>query len=434
MRTINKNILVFLLAGIFFCAAIGKTGESEGRPLLIKGGTVYTITKGVIPGGEILIEGGKIQKVGRNLPLPKDGSVLEARDGWIMPGFIVAHSAPIALRPMINEDLSPRILNYLDPFAFELRLCLASGITVYSPNAALDAYSFLDTPGMPKKNYSYQNAVLKPIYGSLKDMLVKEPAYLYIDLARLLPSEKGELREFFLRASDYISQELEFEKTSGLKKDAKAPLLPPDLKYYVAILKKELPVRFSADKKGDLLKALAFVDEFGFGAQILGAVEGWLFAEELGRRTISTILQPNAFMSPDPYSHPSGGSNVKNALLQKEKGVKFAIICSDPSVSTGGMIGGDLLTFPLAGSFAIRGGLPEKDALEALTLRPAELLGIADRVGSLEEGKDADIIILDGNPFDYRTYVEYTIINGKIMYDKSQSSLYKKIPKPKRIF
>ena len=98
------------------------------------------------------------------------------------------------------------------------------------------------------------------------------------------------------------------------------------------------------------------------------------------------------------------------------------------------MLGDDLMTFPLAGSYAIRGGLEEKDALKAITYWAAEMLGIGHRVGSLEEGKDADIIILDGNPFDYRTYVDYTIINGKILYDKSKSSFFKKIPKPKRIF
>jgi imidazolonepropionase-like amidohydrolase len=98
------------------------------------------------------------------------------------------------------------------------------------------------------------------------------------------------------------------------------------------------------------------------------------------------------------------------------------------------MIGNYLLTFPLAGSYAIRGGLEEKEALKAITLRPAELLGISHRLGSLEEGKDADIIILDGNPFDYRNYIEYTIINGRILYDKNKSPLFKKIPKPKRMF
>lgn len=218
------------------------------------------------------------------------------------------------------------------------------------------------------------------------------------------------------------------------KKEAKAPVLPLDLKNYVAILKKELPVRFYADRIKDILKVLAFVDEFDIHAQILGAGEGWLLAEEIGRRNISTIIQPEGFLKLDPYVYPPNGSSIKNALIQKSKGIKFAITSTSSYISIGGRMGNDLLTFPLAAAFAIRGGLEEADALKAITLWPAELMGISHRVGSLEEGKDADIIILDGNPFDYRTYVEYTIINGEILYDKSKSSLYKKIPKPKRMF
>jgi len=182
------------------------------------------------------------------------------------------------------------------------------------------------------------------------------------------------------------------------------------------------------------LKVLAFVDEFDVRAQILGAAEGWLVADEIGRRNVSTILQPEKFFVADPYQYLPNGSNIKNAFLQKEKGVRFSIINTYPSVSTTGMLGNDLLTFPLAGSYAIRGGLDEKDALEAITLRPAELLGMSHRLGSLEVGKDADIIILDGNPFDYRTYIDYTILNGQILYDKSKSTFFRKIPKPKRMF
>jgi len=145
-------------------------------------------------------------------------------------------------------------------------------------------------------------------------------------------------------------------------------------------------------------------------------------------------LQPEAFIPPDPYAIPSNGSNIQNAKIQKENGIKFAVLNSAPYIRPGGTIGNDLLTFPLAGAYAIRGGLDEKDAFKAITLWPAELLGISHRVGSIEEGKDADIIILDGNPFDYRTYVDFTLIDGKILYDKSKSSFFKYIPKPKKIF
>ena len=284
-----------------------------------------------------------------------------------------------------------------------------------------------------RKNYSFVNAVIKPTYGKLESMLVKQPAYLYIDMSMLKPSEKNELRGFFQKARDHIKKENEYEADKEIK-GGKPPVAPPQIADYVSVLKGELPVRFNAARKKEILKTLAFVDEFPVKAQIVGAGEGWMLPEEIGRRNISTILQPEAFILPDPYAIPPNGSNIQNAKIQKENGIKFAVLNSSPYIRPGGMLGTDLLTFPLAGAYAIRGGLDEKDALKAITLWPAELLGISHRVGSIEEGKDADIIILDGNPFDYRTYVEYTLINGEILYDKSKSSLFKYIPKPKKIF
>lgn len=400
--------------------------EKKDAAILIKGGAVYTITRGVIHQGSVLIKNGKIQKVGQNIPPPENAFILKAENKWVMPGFVVAQSYPIGIGSPVRNDRNPKLINYLYPYSDQIRYCLASGITAYSP------FFFVGT-AQTRKNYSFVNAVIKPTYAHLEDMLIKEPAYLIIDIARLKPSEKDELRGFFQQARDHIAKEEEYESSKELKKD-KPPVASPQIIHYVGVLKGELPVRFLADRKKDILKCLAFVDEFSVRAQIVGAGEGWLLPEEIGRRNISTVLQPEAFLQPDPYEYPPNGSNIRNAVMQKEKGIKFAVLNTFPYISTGGMLGEDLFTFPLAGAYAIRGGLDEKDALKAITLWPAELLGISHRVGSIEEGKDADIIILDGNPFDYRTYVDYTIINGKILYDKNKATLFKHIPKPKKIF
>jgi imidazolonepropionase-like amidohydrolase len=411
---------------------IDKEAEEETAPdkmpgiILIKGGTIHTITKGVIHQGCILIKDGKIQKVGQNLIPPEGAFVLDAKDKWIMPGFVVSQTSAIGMGTPIRSDRSPKLIHYLDPYSLDLRLCLATGITAYSP-------SFITGAGPLRKNYSFVNAVIKPVYGKLEEMLIRQPAYLFIDMARLKPSEKNELRGFFFQARDHIKKENDYGVSKELK-TGKPPTLSPRIADYVSVLKGELPVRFDADRKKDILKILSFVDEFNIRAQIVGAAEGWLLSDEIGRRNISTILQPEAFIPPDPYAVPANGSNIQNAKIQKNSGIKFAVLSSSPSIRPGGGIGDSLLTFPLAGAYAIRGGLEEENALKAITLWPAELLGISHRVGSVEEGKDADIIILDGNPFDYRTYVDYTLINGKIMYDKSKSTFFKYIPKPKRIF
>jgi preprotein translocase subunit YajC len=442
MKVLYKSVIAFFtLIALFFLiplqaarpqhqseekANVKAESKKKRDVVLIEGGTVYTITRGVMHQGSVLIKDGKILKVGQNLVPPENAFIVKAEDKWIMPGFVVAQSYPIGMGSPVRNDRNPKLLNYLYPYSDQLRFCLASGITAYSP------FFFVGTAPM-RKNYSFVNGVIKPTYGRLEGMLIKEPAYLVIDIARLKPSEKDELRGFFQQARDHIAKEEEYKSLQELKKD-KPPVASPQIIHYVSVLKGELPVRFLADRKKDILKSLAFVDEFDVRAQILGAGEGWLLPEEIGRRNISTILQPENFIPPDPYEYPPNGFNIKNAVIQKQSGIKFAVLNTFPYIYTGGMLGDDLFTFPLAGAYAIRGGLDEKDALKAITLWPAELLGISHRVGSIEEGKDADIIILDGNPFDYRTYVEYTIINGEILYDKSKSTLFKHIPKPKKIF
>jgi len=437
-RTRRFAVVVLLAAALAAAFAAGQDKEAKGKiqekpqlparrkALFIKGGTVHTISRGVIERGDILIREGKIEKVGRGLIPPADASVLDAEGKWVMPGFVVVQSSSMGLTGLARDDRDPKLVNYLDPYSLQVRLCLASGITAFSP-------ALFPGTGPARKNYTFVNAVIKPAYGRLKEMLIKEPVYLLVDIARLRPSEKDELRGFFLQAREFLAKEQEAEKARTLA--AERPSSPsPQIKNFVDILKGDLPVRFVADGRREILKALSFVDEFGVRGQILGAAEGWLLAKEIGRRGIFTILQPEAYFEADRYRIPSGGSNIRNAAIQKESGIKFALLSTSISVSTGGTAGTDLMTFPLAGSYAVRGGLDEADALRAITLLPAELLGVAHRLGSLEEGKDADVIILDGNPFDYRTYVDFTIINGEILYDKSKSTFFENIPKPKRIF
>ena len=102
----------------------------------------------------------------------------------------------------------------------------------------------------------------------------------------------------------------------------------------------------------------------------------------------------------------------------------FTVAPLGNSVSLDGLPGRDLTSIALEAAFAVRGGCSEATALEALTIVPARMMGLADRIGSIEEGKDADLLILDGNPLDYRTYVEKAVIGGKVYYDRKRENIY----------
>ena len=102
----------------------------------------------------------------------------------------------------------------------------------------------------------------------------------------------------------------------------------------------------------------------------------------------------------------------------------FAIAALSSSISLNGLAGRDLTSLPLEAAFAVRGGCSESTALAALTIVPARLLGLQDRLGSIDKGKDADLLILDGPPLDYRTYVETAIVSGKVRYDRVKDHVY----------
>ena len=119
-------------------------------------------------------------------------------------------------------------------------------------------------------------------------------------------------------------------------------------------------------------------------------------------------------MASDLPAH-CGGSSIETSARLERAGVPFAIATQMNTVSLDGVYGGrDLTGFPLEAAFAVRGGCSEKAALASLTIVPARLLGLADRIGSIDEGKDADLLILNGPPLDYRTYVQTALVGGKI--------------------
>jgi imidazolonepropionase-like amidohydrolase len=190
------------------------------------------------------------------------------------------------------------------------------------------------------------------------------------------------------------------------------------------LLRRELPAVLNASTAGDISAALELVDEFGIRLILTDAVEAWTVAEEIAKRDVRVVITPRQKRRPDEDISGPSGSTLKNAAILKKAGVKFAIIPPSTYFETWGVVGRDLMALPMEAAFAVSGGLDEQTALEAITITAAEIIGVADRVGSLQVGKDADIIILDGHPFHHKTFVESTLINGKVLYEKAKSPYF----------
>ena len=119
----------------------------------------------------------------------------------------------------------------------------------------------------------------------------------------------------------------------------------------------------------------------------------------------------------------AGGSSIENAAILHSHGVQIAIIPGSRGIDLGGIAGRDIMHLPIEVGFAIRGGLPEDAGLASVTTVPARLLGVSHRVGTLEVGKDCDLIVTDGDLLHYQTFVQYTVVDGDLVYDK-QDELY----------
>jgi hypothetical protein len=322
----------------------------------------------------------------------------------VMPGLVAIQG---------NIDFGTgKLEDVLDPFNRSVSLALASGITsIY----------------ISQNKYLNPDGVIKATYGDLDSMLVKKS--VLFDLSDFNSSDAPWLNRTNVlmslrQAQAYLQDLAQYNRVKDKDKKTKEPKIPKGASRYLPLLKRETVGIIQAITAGDILAALELVDEFGIRIILSDAIEAWTVAEEIAKRRVDVIVAPRRNRLPEErISLPSGSSHEIAAIL-KRAGVKFAIT---PTGVSFGDIGYDLLTLPLDAAFAVQGGLDEQTALEAITITPAELLGVADRIGSLQPGKDADIIILDGHPLHYNTFVQTALINGKVLYEKKKSPYFSHI-------
>jgi hypothetical protein len=237
-------------------------------------------------------------------------------------------------------------------------------------------------------------------------------------------SARYNLRDRLRTAKEYQDKLTAYEADRKAGKQTMEPRRPVGIDDYLSLVRKERALRVAASDVSDIRWALRLVDDFGVKMIISPATEAWIIADEIAKRDVSLIITVRSRVSADERKNGPSGASTESGAILKKAGVRFALIPPSAGFSTGGQLGRDLLTYPLEAAFAIRGGLDEQTALEAITIEPARILGIADRVGSIEEGKDADILILNGDPLDYRTFSERTYVNGKLLYEKDKSTFF----------
>ncbi len=413
-----------IITAALFLASLPAPAQNT---IAITGGRVLTISHGVIENGTVLVGNGKIAAVGRDVKVPHGAQVIDARGKVVMPGIFDAGdklgTVEIPLERVTVDDteytdpLQPqlRVLDALNPESENILVARAAGIT----NA-------LSTPA-DGNLIGGQSAVIRLNGDTVDAMVVKSPAALHLSLGeqskltygtknRAPETRMGEvamLRQEFLKAQHYKEVQDAYARKQGPKEPSAPPARDLKLDVMVAALEGKIPVVAHAERVSDIESALRLADEFHLHLILADAAAAWRIADQLAARKVPVIVGP---ILEEPNHMESLDVRLDNAARLYKAGVPIAIQTSADN---------EVRDLPFQVEYAVSYGLPEDAVLAAVTLNPARFFGVDNQLGSIDAGKEANLIVLDGTPFRVKTQVVTELIDGKVVdLSNHQTRLY----------
>jgi imidazolonepropionase-like amidohydrolase len=408
----KKSLHMFLIL-----LTAGLVSAQADDTVVIRGAKILTVTRGVIDNGSVLIETGKIAALGTDIRVPAGAELIAASGAVITPGLIDSHSH-LGLGPSggVTEDNEMS-----DPATPQLRVI----DSIHPEGMAPHRHSFRDAvsegvttiiarPGSGNV-IGGQAAALKLTGKTVDEMVLAFPVDMkmamgkksyYASKGRLPTTRMGTayiVRQAMVDAEQYRDSWKRYEEKKKTDPDAQPPKRDLKNEAMLKVLNREIPVHIHCSRVDDIMTAVRLAEEFDFYRLSLGhAVESYKVAEELAERGVVVVVGPLMITYDDE------GHLVDLADYLVKHGVEISIMTDADVVQQ------EFLRYQAA--IAIKYGLDPDEALKAITLNPAKLIGMEDRIGSLEPGKDADLVIFDGDPFDVQTRVLKTFINGKLVY------------------
>lgn len=384
--------------------------------LFIKNGVINTVTNGIIH-GDILIENGKIIEIGTNISHPQDAQVIDANGNQVYPGFIDAHTHLGLWEDGMgfegadgNEETDPITphLNPIDginPMERSFEEARNGGIT-----------SVCSTPGSANV-MGGQCIAIKTVGRRIDKMVIKNPVASKIAFGENPKSCYGQeekapqtrmaiaamLRETLKEAEQYLDAILMHEEDDENEKpdyDIKMESLLP-------VLRREIPFKVHAHRADDMFTAIRIAKEFNLRLTLDHCTEGHLIVEDLLEEGYPVVVGPSLS---ERSKIELRNLTFDTAGILSNAGMNVSLTTDHPVVP--------LHYLPICAGIAVKHGMMYEKAIEAITINAAKLLGIEDRVGSLEIRKDADIVIWDNDPLEIQSNVLYTIIDGKVVYSK----------------
>jgi imidazolonepropionase-like amidohydrolase len=419
----------FSILTLFHAAAVAAliaavSMNATAQTYAIRNARIVTVSGATIPSGNIIIQDGKISAVGPNIPIPKgatvvDGKGLTAYPGMIDPdtniGLTEVGSVGATQDTAEMGDFNPHIKASAATNALSEHVDITreNGVTTVmtSPRGGL---------------FAGQSAILNLDGWVTKDMLVKDSAAMVINFpreVRVPPNASEQQRknadEQWKTRIELIRKTLRDAQGFAKLVDAKAATEPNLMLAALApVVKGQTPVVFNVNSAGEIQAAIELAEEFKLKPILNGCTEAWKVADFLKQKNVPVLLAGTLDIPADgePYD-----VNFSTPAILSKAGVKFALTSGGAS---------SVRDLPWHAGTAAAYGLSKEEALKAVTIYPAQILNIADQVGTIQEGKVGNIMLVDGDPLELRTHVKHLFVNGKpVALTNKQTDLYEKFSK-----
>jgi imidazolonepropionase-like amidohydrolase len=409
----TRTLGALLLAASFGSAALN--AQAEYPVLAVRNGTVHTLAGAPIEGGTVVIEQGHITAVGSDVTVPAGARVIDATGLHVYPGIFDALSrlgltevGAVDVTVDVNElgDFNPHLLamTAVHPASEHIPVARANGIT-----------HTVSMPGAPDGGIGGQGSLIHTDGWTVEEMVIEPSVGLVLSWPSLQSRRFGfgggaaagrsfgDLKEQYDKKVATIDAWLD---SAAHYADAVSAGTVPErdlrLEALARVVSGELPLLVAANSERQITDAVAFADRHGVRIVITGGREAWKVADRLAEKGVPVILGPTQSL---PGGEDEGYDQVYAAPGQLfAAGVKIGFATFNASSSR---------NLPFEAANAVAYGLPKGEALRAITINCAEMLGVADRLGTIESGKIANLIVTDGDPMEYQTQILHVIVDGR---------------------
>jgi imidazolonepropionase-like amidohydrolase len=423
MRSLIFRIVISL------AVAIAITSPAGAQTIAITGGKVYPVSGPPIEGGTVVIVNGKIAAVGKNVAIPAGAQRIDATGKIVTPGFVNS-STQLGVQEVSQvsdtRDMSARgkdaiaaaftVWDGLNPNSVMMAPARKEGIT---------SFIVMPTGGL----VAGQAALLDVVPGTTTDMIIRAPVAMIAEVGDPQQAGVNSRGELIVKLRELLDDTRFFQThRDAFDRAQTRPFAASrlDLQAMIPVIQGRLPLVVAVDRASDIDAAMRIAREFNVKLMIGGGAEGWMMADKLAAARIPVLT---GAMNNIPGGFAALGQRQENAALLRKAGVQVALI--------GNAGGGDEEAFNVrnlkqeAGN-AVAYGMTWDDALRAVTLAPAEIFGVADRVGSLQPGREGNVVVWSGDPFEFTTRVEHVFVRGHEYSDKTRQDLlmerYKTLP------